>query len=81
MIWLATVSEKDYKCQVYDKRPKICRQYSPKNCDFTDGQFDYDLYFENDQHMEVHMEIKFPQQAAKKLGRLKSETKCLSSTS
>jgi len=29
------LSEKDYSCQTYDKRPNICRQYNPGNSDFT----------------------------------------------
>jgi len=71
------LSEKDYKCQIYHKRPKICREYNPDNCDFTNGQYDYDLYFEDDRQMEAYMWVKFPQKAAKKLGGSRSKAKCL----
>ena len=37
------LSEKDHQCQIHNKRPRICREYRPENCDFTDGQHDYDL--------------------------------------
>lgn len=71
------LSEKDYLCQIYNKRPNICRQYNLDNCDFTNGEYGYDLYFENDCQMEMYMRIKFPQKAAKKFDRLKSTAKCL----
>jgi len=70
------LSEKDYKCQIYHKRPKICREYNPDNCDFTNGQYDYDLYFEDDRQMEAYMGVNFPQKAAKKFGRSRSKAKC-----
>jgi Fe-S-cluster containining protein len=63
------LSEKDYKYQIYDKRPRICRQYSLEKCDFTVGQYDYDLYFEDDRQMEAYTGVKFPQKAAKKFSR------------
>jgi len=71
------LSEKDYKCQIYDKRPKICGEYSPKNCDFANGQYHYNLYFEDDRQMEAFMLAKFPQKAERKLGSSISRAKCL----
>ena len=29
------LSSKDYKCEIYDVRPKICRGYKVEDCDFT----------------------------------------------
>jgi len=60
------LSENNFKCQIYDKRPNICIDYKPVNCDFADGDYSYDLCFEDDQQMEAYMGIKFPQKAAKK---------------
>lgn len=62
------LSEKDYRCQIHNKRPKICGEYSPKNCDFTDGQYNYDLYLEDVRKMEEYMKIRFPRTAARKFG-------------
>jgi len=62
------LSEKNFKCQIYDKRPNICRDYKPVNCDFADGDYSYDLFFEDDQQMEAYMGIKFPQKAVKNFG-------------
>lgn len=53
------LSEKDYKCQIYEKRPRICRQYTTKDCDFVDGEYDYDLHFTSPEQMEEYIKIKF----------------------
>jgi Fe-S-cluster containining protein len=51
--------EKDYKCDIYNKRPRICRGYNHKDCDYTDGEYDYELYFTDNKQMEEYMKIKF----------------------
>ncbi len=53
------LSEKDHTCMMYDKRPKICRGYDIKECDFTGRDYDYELHFKNDHQMEEYMKIKF----------------------
>ena len=46
------LSEKDYKCGIYDKRPIICRGYKTDDCDFTSNDYDYELHF-TDEHQIV----------------------------
>jgi len=53
------LSEKDYRCKIYDKRPRICRQYSHADCDFVEGKYDYELHFTSDKQMEEYIKIKF----------------------
>jgi len=53
------LSEKDYRCQIYEKRPRICRKYSHKNCDYVEGEYDFDLHFTDDKQMEEYIKIKF----------------------
>ena len=53
------LSDKDHACMIYDKRPKICRGYDIKECDFTSRDYDYELHFKNDHQMEEYMKIKF----------------------
>jgi len=53
------LSEKDYKCRIYKKRPRICREHDTKDCDFTEGEYNYDLHFTNDTQMEEYIKIKF----------------------
>jgi len=44
---------------VYDKRPKICRKYKYKDCDFVEGEYDYELHFTDDKQMAEYIRIKF----------------------
>ena len=53
------LSEKDYKCKIISKRPKICRSYTVKDCDFVEGDYDYELHFTNDKQMEEYIKVKF----------------------
>ena len=49
----------DHKCEIYEKRPRLCRKYSHNNCDFVDGNYDYELHFTNDRQMEEYIKLKF----------------------
>ncbi|MHC4639645.1 MAG: YkgJ family cysteine cluster protein [Planctomycetota bacterium] len=53
------LSDKDFKCGNYNKRPKICNKYSMKDCDLTQGEYDYELHFTDDKQMEEYIKIKF----------------------
>ena len=72
------LSEKDYSCKIYGKRPRICRQYRHRDCDSTEGEYDYELHFTSDRQMEEYIKIKFDnnvtekQKAKKKKKRKKS---------
>ena len=69
------LSEKDYNCMNYDKRPKICRLYEEKTCDYTSNDYDYDLHFEDDRQMEEYMKIKFGPKVFDKLDAKKKKNK------
>lgn len=53
------LSEKDYRCRIYDKRPNICRKYRHADCDFVEGEYDYELHFTDDKQMQEYIKIKF----------------------
>ena len=53
------LSETDYRCDIYGRRPQICRKYKHSDCDFVEGEYDYELHFTNDREMEEYMRIKF----------------------
>lgn len=61
------LSDGTYKCQIYDKRPKLCRAYSMENCDFTSDEYDYEMHFTDDHQMEEYMKIKFGPNVLEKL--------------
>ncbi|UCC22961.1 MAG: YkgJ family cysteine cluster protein [Planctomycetota bacterium] len=69
------LSEKDQRCKIYTDRPRMCRGYSPKNCDFTDGTYGYDLHFTSDKQMQEYIERKFGKAAAKKTKSRKKKQK------
>ena len=51
--------DKNNRCGIYDKRPKICRGYRHSDCDYVEGEYDYELHFTNDKQMEEYIKIKF----------------------
>jgi len=53
------LSKNGSRCDIYNKRPRICREYSTKDCDFVDGEYDYELHFTSDKQMEEYIKIKF----------------------
>lgn len=74
------LSTNDHRCLIYPNRPKICRQYSTKDCDFTEGEYDYDLHFTDDKQMAEYMKIKFSnnvteKRKSKKRGRRRKSKK------
>ncbi len=69
------LSEKDYCCRIYDKRPRICREYSHKDCDFVDGEYDYELHFTSDKQMDEYINIKFGNNVTEKKKQKKSKRK------
>lgn len=57
---------KDNRCKIYDKRPRICRQYRHKECDFIEGEYDYELHFTSAKQMEEYIKIKFDNNLSEK---------------
>ena len=69
------LSQKDYRCRIYKTRPKICRGYKMSDCDFIDGEYDYELHFVNDKQMEEYMKIKFDNNVSEKQRQKKKKKK------
>ncbi len=46
-------------CKIYDHRPKICRGYDHDECDFVEGDYEYDMHFTDDKQMEEYIKVKF----------------------
>lgn len=51
----------DNRCDIYETRPKICRQYTTDNCDYHGGEYDFDKLFTSAEELEAY--------AKEKLGR------------
>ena len=66
----------DNRCKIYNKRPRICRGYNHKDCDFIEGEYDYELHFTSARQMEEYMKIKFDNNITEKQkAKLKSKRK------
>lgn len=55
----------DYRCGIYETRPKICRDYSTDNCDYHSGDYGWRHHFACPEHLdeyvaEVFMQGKHP---------------------
>ena len=68
------LDEVDHRCSIYESRPTICRKYKHADCDFVEGEYQYDLHFTNDKEMEEYMRIKFDNNVTEKK-RLKKDSK------
>jgi len=69
------LSEKDNRCKIYDKRPNICRGYDHDDCDYVEGEYDYELHFTNDKQMEEYIKIKFDNNVTEKQKAKKKQKK------
>jgi len=69
------LSEKDHRCRIYDRRPRICRQYRHADCDYVEGKYDYQLHFTDDRQMQEYMKIKFDNNVIEKQKTKKKKRK------
>lgn len=60
------LSENGRRCGIYPKRPKICRGYRTRDCDYTEGEYDFKLHFTNDKQMQEYIKIKFDNNVGEK---------------
>ncbi|MHC4528350.1 MAG: hypothetical protein ACYS29_10765, partial [Planctomycetota bacterium] len=58
--------EKDNRCRIYDRRPRICRGYRIVDCDYVEGEYDFELHFTNDKQMAEYIKIKFDNNVTEK---------------
>ncbi|MHC4115162.1 MAG: YkgJ family cysteine cluster protein [Planctomycetota bacterium] len=69
------LSDRDYGCTIYNKRPKICRGYITADCDLSKGEYDYELHFTDDKQMEEYIKIKFGNNVKEKRKARKANSK------
>ena len=44
----------DNTCTGYETRPRICRKYTPDNCDHSGGDYDYDEHFKTAEELDAY---------------------------
>ena len=60
------LSGKGHQCLIYDHRPKICRKYKHADCDFIQGEYEYELHFTTDREMDEYIKVKFDNNVTEK---------------
>ncbi len=45
----------DFRCGIYDTRPRICRKYSTENCDYHSGDYGWEHHFTCAEHLDEYM--------------------------
>lgn len=48
----------DNRCGIYEKRPRICREYSTDNCDYHGGEYDFAVLFTSADQLHEYAEKK-----------------------
>lgn len=64
---------RQHTCDIYQKRPKICRNYRTAKCDMVCGEYGYDLHFTDDAQMEEYIKVKFTNNKVRKRPRRKKK--------
>jgi len=54
------------RCAKYKRRPTICREHAPANCEHTECEFDREFEFHDDQELRKHMRKIFKSEKSKK---------------
>ncbi len=45
----------DWRCGIYETRPKICRAYTTDNCDYHSGDYDWEQHFTAPEHLDAYV--------------------------
>lgn len=46
---------RDNLCEIYAKRPRICRGYKDASCDYHSGDYGYEHYFSSIEELDEHI--------------------------
>jgi Fe-S-cluster containining protein len=67
--------QQDNRCGIYERRPKICRDYSTENCDYHGGDYDWEILFSSAEQLERYADEWLAKERAKKKRRQKSKAR------
>jgi Fe-S-cluster containining protein len=71
--------QQDNRCGIYEKRPRICRDYSTENCDYHGGDYDWEILFSSAEQLERYADQWLAKERLKKKRREQRETKTIAS--
>jgi Fe-S-cluster containining protein len=69
----------DNRCGIYEKRPRICREYSTDSCDYHGGEYDWEVLFTSAEQLERYAEQWLRRQKEKRKRQKGSEKRVASS--
>jgi Fe-S-cluster containining protein len=52
----------DFRCGIYETRPRICREYSTENCDYHSGDYGWEQHFTCPEHLDEYAQEYFSKQ-------------------
>ncbi len=61
----------DFRCGIYETRPKICRKYGTDNCDYHSGDYGWEHHFAGPEHLDEYLRTHPPE----KPGRRRAKTR------
>jgi Fe-S-cluster containining protein len=67
--------QQDNRCGIYDKRPRICREYSTESCDYHGGDYDWEILFSSAEQLEKYADEWLAKQRLKKRRGQRSEVR------
>lgn len=44
----------DYRCGIYETRPRICRKYTTESCDYHSGDYGWEHHFACPEHLDEY---------------------------
>ena len=47
--------QSDHHCNIYNTRPRICRQYTTENCDYHSGDYGWEQHFTCPEHLDEYL--------------------------
>lgn len=63
----------DFRCGIYETRPRICREYSTDNCDYHSGDYGWEEHFTCPEHIDAYRRM-LAKQKRRKIADRKAKT-------
>lgn len=62
----------EHRCEIYDRRPKICRRHDPSGCEGPEGEYEFELELRTPDEVQAYYDdVAKPKKAGRKKRRKK----------
>jgi Fe-S-cluster containining protein len=69
----------DYRCGIYETRPRICRAYDTDECDYHSGDYGWEQHFTSPEHLDEYLRANPPKAAGRGTRKTKPRRASLAS--